>query len=297
MVGMRTLLALVGLAVLAGCSATNTVSFTGTTSSSGAGSGNGGGSGSGTSSSGQGGGFAFDAGLPEGGTTATAEVFGQSATTLYKLDPVTKVVTTVGDFVGCDTVIDIALNKAGQMWATTSSAVDSVDPTTGKCTQIAAGSYPNSLSFVPAGTLDPSVEALVGYNGADYVRIDLTTGAVTDVGSLGNQGYASSGDIVSVIGGGTYLTVTGGPENCGDCIVEVNPATGALVKMIGALGHSSVFGLAYWGGSAYGFDAEGELFEIDLSNGVSTVIPIPNAPSDLSFYGAGSTTSAPLTSN
>jgi hypothetical protein len=222
-----------------------------------------------------------------------AEVFGQSATTLYKLDPLTKVVTTVGDFQGCDTVIDIALDKSGNMFATTQSGFYQVDKTTAICTHIADGSYPNSLSFVPAGTLDPNVEALVGYEESIYVRIDPTSGNLTQVGSLGNSGYASSGDVVSVIGGGTYLTVNG--NGCGDCIVEVNPTTGALVKMIGPLGHADVYGLAFWGGSAYGFDDAGELFQINLTNGMSTTIVIPNAPHDLSFYGAGSTTSAPLT--
>ena len=55
--------------------------------------------------------------------------------------------------------------------------------------------YPNSLSFVPKGTVDPNVEALVGYNGGTYVRIDTVTGAVTSIGNLGS-GYSSSGDIV-----------------------------------------------------------------------------------------------------
>lgn len=223
-----------------------------------------------------------------------AVVYGQSAGTLYKLDPTTKVVTTVGDFVGCDTVIDIALDKSGDMYATTFSGFYKVDPKTAVCTLISFGSYPNSLSFVPAGTLDPNVEALVGYNSASYVRIDLGTGAVSNVGSLGNQGYSSSGDVVSVIGGGTYLTVKGGPSNCSDCIVEVDPKTGALMNLIGPVGHTDVFGLAYWGGAAYGFDNAGELFQIDLSNGNSTTISIPNAPPGLSFYGAGSTTAAPL---
>ncbi len=222
-----------------------------------------------------------------------AEVFGQSGSTLYKLDPTTKQVTVVGDFSGCGgSVIDIALDKDGKMYGTTFGGVYRIDKTTASCAHIASGSYPNSLSFVPIGTLDPNVEALVGFVGATYVRIDTTTGTVTNVGSLGG-GYSSSGDVVSVIGGGTYLTVTG--NGCGDCIVEVDPKTGALKKMIGPVGHASVFGLAFWGGSAYGFDDAGELFQIDLTTGKSTTIPIPNAPSGLSFYGAGSTTSAPLT--
>ena len=37
---------------------------------------------------------------------------------------------------------------------------------------------------VPKGTLDPSVEALVGYVGSQYIRIDTTTGAITNIGAL-----------------------------------------------------------------------------------------------------------------
>ena len=222
------------------------------------------------------------------------EVFGQSANTLYRLDPVTKQVTVVGGFNGCSEVIDIALDKDGVMIGTTFDGLYKIDKTNAKCTVVTQGDFPNSLSFVPAGTLDPNVEALVGYEGSNYVRIDPASGQKTTItqGALGS--YTSSGDIVSVIGGGTYLTVFGGPENCGDCILQVDPKTGAVIKNIGALGHGSVYGLAFWGGSAYGFDAYGELFQIDLTNASTTMIPQPGAPGDLSYFGAGSSTSAPL---
>ncbi len=183
------------------------------------------------------------------------------------------------------------------MYATTFDGVYTVDAATSACKLLAFGSYPNSLSFVPAGTVDPSVEALVGYNGSTYVRINTTTGALTTVGALGGSTYSSSGDIVSVIGGGTYLTVKGGTDcTSNDCLVSVNPATGALVTNYGSVGHSQVFGLAFWAGDVYGFDSAGGLFEVTFPDagglGV-TNIPIPNAPSGLSFFGAGSTTSAP----
>jgi len=239
-----------------------------------------------------GGGFGSGGGGTGGGQPVEAEVFAHSASTLFKLDPLTKVVTTVGPFNGCNgSVIDIAIDKNGLMFGTTFGGLFRIDKANANCTSISTGSYPNSLSFVPKGTVDSGQEALVGYVGGSYVRIDTTSGAVTTIGALGN-GYSSSGDIVSVIGGGTYLTVNG--NGCGDCIVEVNPTTGSFVKLIGPLGQSSVFGLAFWGGVAYGFNDGGKLFSIDLSNGVSTLIPMPNAPSGLSFWGAGSTTAAPI---
>jgi hypothetical protein len=303
---VRHTLTFLALAAVTACSAAKTIDFTssasssGSTSTAGTGAGTGGTASASTAGTGAvhlgAGGGGVGGGSGTGGSTANAEVFGQSAGTLYKLDPITKVVTTVGDFQGCgDEVIDIALDKDSNMYGTSTDGVYKIDKTTAVCTQIAAGSYPNSLSFVPAGTLDPNVEALVGYLGNQYVRIDTTTGAVTNVGNKSLGACQSSGDIVSVIGGGTYLTVTG-CIGCldSDCIVEVDPKTGALVKNLGKVGHIAVYGLAFWGGSAYGFDAAGQLFQIDLMNGTSTTIPIPMAPPGLSFYGAGSSTSVPL---
>ncbi|MEZ4294736.1 MAG: hypothetical protein R3B70_07145 [Polyangiaceae bacterium] len=205
-------------------------------------------------------------------------MFGHSASALYKLDPITKEVTVVGGFAGCDqSVIDIALDKDGAMVGTTFGGLYAIDKATAACSLIKSGGYPNSLSFVPEGTVDPNVEALVGFEGSTYVRIFPDTGDKVTIGALG-MGYFSSGDVVSVIGGGTYLTVTGGPEGCNDCIIEVDPKTGAFVKNLGKLGYSSVYGLAFWGGAAYGFNASGKLFQIDLLTAATTEIPIQGAP-------------------
>jgi hypothetical protein len=299
-------LAMVTVSALSACGSSGTSSsFTnpsgsssGGTSSSGSGSGDGNGAGNGadSGSSSFGSGNApptADAGPPaDAGTIAV--VYAHSDDTLYQLDPTTNAITVIGTFSGCSDVIDIAVDESSDAYVTTESGFYKLDLTSAACTHIADGSYPNSLSFVPKGTLDPNVEALVGYNGATYVRIDTTSGAVTNVGSL-SGGYSSSGDIVSVIGGGTFLTVNG--NGCSDCLLQVDPATGNLIQNYGSVSHSNVFGLAFWGGTAYGFDDQGDVFSIDVSNGqiVTTAIPVPNAPSGLSFWGAGSTTSAPPT--
>jgi hypothetical protein len=129
-----------------------------------------------------------------GGSNQPAEVFAEGPNTLYKLDPTTKAFTKVGDFVGLSQadeqggVIDIAVDKDGQMYGTTYTALWLIDKTNARCTKIADGTYPNSLSLVPAGTVDPSDEALVGYVNADYVRIDKTSGAVTTIGKLSSLG-------------------------------------------------------------------------------------------------------------
>jgi hypothetical protein len=292
-----------GVGIAIGCSATPPDGTFGNAGGS-AGNGDGGGSagqggssGQGASSGGAGGDGGFNFPMDGGGGAPPqipGEVFGHSWDTLYKLEPYSKQVTVIGPFKGCSNIIDLAIDKDSKIIGTTYGGLYWIDKTNAQCTLISNGTYPNSLSFVPAGTLDPNNEVLVGYQGSDYIRISTTTGQVTPVGGKIGNGYMSSGDIVSVKGGGTYLTVKG--NGCGDCLVEVNPKTGGLIKDWGSTGYGSVFGIAFWAGSVYGFTDYGQLFEMTFDNGklvVSPEIPIPNAPANLSFWGAGSTTIAP----
>jgi hypothetical protein len=254
----------------------------------------------GTDSGDAGGGKMVDSGPPSG----PAAVYAESPGVLYKLDPTTNAITMVAPFSGdcvarndCKDVIDIALDEESNGYATTFGAVYSFDVTTAVMKFIAAGSYPNSLSFVPKGTLDPTAEALVGYNGSTYIRIDTTTGAITTIGGL-TDGLVSSGDIVSVIGGGTFLTVngreTGTGTICSDCLLQIDPSTGDVIQNYGSVNHQSVYGVAFWGGIVYGFDNTGVVFSMTFPGGVLTTtdIAIPGGGPG-QFYGAGSTTSAP----
>ncbi len=244
-------------------------------------------------------GSAGDPQLEASQTDGVREVFGHSATTLYRLDPTTKDVTVVGSFQGCKSVIDIALDENSALFGTSFNELYAIDKATAKCTLVARGDYPNSLSFVPKGTVDPNEEALVGYDVADYVRIDKVTGQVSRIGTLGDD-LKSSGDIVSVRDGKTYLTVQdrSGAGACTqyDCLVEVDPTTGHYQRNWGPIGHRNVFGLSFWGGNLYGFDESGNLFEVTFgTTDLSTKrIAIAGQPSGLQFWGAGSSTAAPL---
>ena len=233
--------------------------------------------------------FSAEAGQPN--PSGAGEVFGHSENTLYRVDTVTRSVTPVGVFEGCTYVADIALDEMSNIYASTGAELFFVETNTAHCTRIASGTFPNSLSFVPVGTVEADREALVGVQGGDYVKIDPQSGAVTKVGESGG-GLQSSGDIVSAIGGKTFVTVKG--KDCADCLVEINPATGALTKNWGPIGKPDVFGLAFWAGDLYAFTNAGELLLITLTTGTLAMqtIPITNAPAK--FWGAGSTTSAPI---
>ena len=233
--------------------------------------------------------FSTEAGRPN--PSGAGEVFGHSENTLYRVDTVTRSVTQVGVFAGCTYVADIALDESSNIYASTGAELFYVETNTARCTHIATGTFPNSLSFVPAGTVEPDREALVGFQGGDYVKIDPQSGAVTKIGVIGG-GLQSSGDVVSAKGGKTFVTVKG--KDCADCLVEIDPATGALTKNWGPIGKTDVFGLAFWAGDLYGFTNAGELILITLDTGTLQMQPIPVTDAPMKFWGAGSTTSAPI---
>ena len=215
---MRSLVVLLALGssalfIHAGCSATGEPSTFGEATSSSSAGGGGGGVTTSTTTSGSGVGGGFGGGFGTGGGGGSGPglgsgVYGNSPPVLYRLDPDTQIVTTIGSFQGCSSVIDIALDKDSNLYGTTFDGLYGINKDTAVCTLISSGGYPNSLSFVPAGTVDPNVEALVGYSGSTYVRIDPQTGTTTTIGAL-SGGLSSSGDIVSVKGGNTLLSVNG----------------------------------------------------------------------------------------
>ena len=231
---------------------------------------------------------ALDVVGPDVGDETRAEVFGHDADTLFRLDPTTFDVFEVGPFVGCDaSMIDIALDRSSRMLGVSYGSLWDIDRMTGACTFIAAGSYPTSLSFVPEGTLGDH-EALVGFIDDEYVEINVETGDLTTVGWL-PLGLSSSGDLVSIEGGPTWLTVRG--EGCRDqdCLIALNPATGAMEAAYGRIGYDEVYGLAAWGGRAYGFARGGAVFEVQVPGPVIIEVE-SNGPE---WYGAGSSTLVP----
>ena len=243
------------------------------------------------------------------------EVYAHSERTLYRFNPVAGDFVTVGNFTclegteGVALMLDIAIDRAGNMVGTAAMSehtvitgrLVSIDKMTGACAVLRTGSYPNSLAFVPVGTVLPDREALVGYVNDGYVMINPDTGLVSTIGNLNATAapnpWMSSGDIVSIVGGGTYVTIipkgslTADPM--GDRIAEVDPATGTIIRIIGATGAAGLYGLGYWGGIAYGFSSSGLLVKIDLATGAGTPVPITGAPT-AGFYGAGTTTVAPI---
>lgn len=255
-----------------------------------------------------------DVSQPDAAPPSDDIIYAHTPLRLYAFRPSTRELSEVGAF-SCmspsDTVIDLAVNGEGRMYATSYTALLHVDPRTGACTAIPspAGGFPNSLSFVPAGTVFPDAEALVGYQGIDgeesYVRIDLMTGAKTTIGTLNDPAsatkYRSSGDLVAVKGSleRAILTVRAVAADAAstDLLAEVNPTNGRILKIAGDTRQVNVWGLAFWAGKAYGFSNDGRVTQMNLPDVLAHDVDVVNKTFTTSFvwYGAAVTTNAPLT--
>jgi hypothetical protein len=189
-----------------------------------------------------------------------------SATTLWKFDVPTKVLTKVADF-DCsgEPMIDLAMNGSDELFGITSESIMRIDKDSGACTGIVRGAQnlPYATGFIP-GT-----EAWVGYKFNEGNTIDPDSGALTFLGALdddaGQQIYAS-GDLVSMAGGKTYVTVLNFNPQYGDGVVEVDPTTGKVTHYDGVTGIQELHGLAQWGGFLYLFTGGGRIYSATVSD-------------------------------
>lgn len=228
--------------------------------------------------------------LPKGLET----VYAHSSDTLYKLDK--GAFSLIGKFSfdkKFGQVTDIALDDAGDLYAVTFGDVFACDKSTASCKWLAAlpQSF-NGLTFVPKDVVLPGKSALIGIaNSGDWNLIEVQNGTakVTKLGSYG--GFTSSGDAFSVDKVGTYATVKSGFMG-GDKLVQVNPATGAVLKTVGDCGVNDLWGVAWSQNVLYGFASSGGVYAIDINTGKAAPVPGLMVPNGVSWWGAGVSTRA-----
>lgn len=219
-------------------------------------------------------------------------VFAHTSDALYRVDPNTLQLTLIGDFIwpnGSDSMTDIAIDRFGRMLGVSFSRVYEVDEQTGNCiflSDLSSGGF-NGLSFLPADD-DPANEILIGADQlGDVYELDPGTGVATLIGNYGG-GITSSGDLVSVLGAGTFATVNNGPGT--DYLARIDPANGYAATIVGDTGYDSIWGLGYWRNKVYGFAATNEFLVIDVNTGAATPEPVDA----VEWWGAGVTTLAPI---
>lgn len=222
-------------------------------------------------------------------------VYAHTDSTLYAINPRTFSVTRVADFVfsdGGSQMTDLAINADGQAWGITFNALYRVDLATGRCTFLSpfAGAQFNGLSFIPGGELEPGETLVAANRNGAYVRVDQATGAIRQLGVYGAD-TGSSGDIVSVAGGGTFATIvdlTTGLDPV-EYLARIDPMTGRATR-IGPTGVTHTWGLGYWRSVVYGFTEGGAVVTLDINTGRATEV----AHNDVSWWGAAVTTIAPV---
>ena len=221
---------------------------------------------------------------PHPPVTGDAPVYANGSDELYELSPDLSTIRDIIPLTGCGAeVLDIAMSPRGSMFAMTSDGFYQIQPTSGSCEWLHEDAHPNSLAFLPSDA--SGRELLVGYDGATYYGIDPMTGKSEVIGAL-DAGYFSSGDIAVMPSGRAYLTVQG--NGCGDCLAEIDPATGGMIRLIGSLGQPDIYGLAVVGGALYGFSVTGDVMRIDPQTAATQMVPLDNWSPIVSFFGAAS---------
>jgi hypothetical protein len=221
---------------------------------------------------------------------------------LYKVDIATNSMNLIGQLKGCfesAIISDIAVDSKGTIYVVNGS-LNTADPATGTCTKVGTGQVNTTgLAFLPKGVLDPANEVLVGYDAATYELVDVATGKTQILGYLTKNPavtLSSSGDVVYTRDKHLYVSVHGidaDGKNCGDCLVEADPLTGAIIKSFGDIKHPDVYGLASWGFDVFGFTNEGLYFQMHRTGDTLTLtdLKIANAPkTPIKFGGAATST-------
>lgn len=245
--------------------------------------------------------FACGGGTDAAGPTDNPKfAYACSDDSLYKVDIATHAINLIGQLTGCyeaAIISDIAVDANGTIYVVNGS-LNTANPATGACTKIGTGTVNTTgLTFLPKGVLDPAGEVLVGYDGGTYELIDIKTGKTQTLGYLSKNPLvtlSSSGDVVYTKDKHLYVTVHGVGEDgkaCGDCLVEADPLTGAIIKSFGDIKHPDVYGLATWGFDVFGFTNGGAFFQMHRAGDTLTItdVKIPNAPKVPIKFGGGAT--------
>lgn len=226
--------------------------------------------------------FPLDATRP--GTALDNTAYAHTASDLWSFDVVTNGAAPIGPL-GVDggVLTDIAIDRYGVLYAITFDDLYVCHPQTTECWWL--GALPqssNGLTFLPAGTLLPDEDALVGIAQDGSWSLLTVVGTTVQSSSVGAYpaGWGSSGDVFSVLGTGTFAAVDQGSV---DTIYEVDPLNGDFVREVASLPYSGIWGIAGWDDAIFAFDSTGDVLSMDPITGDWSLI----GSYGVSWYGAG----------
>jgi hypothetical protein len=248
--------------------------------------------------------------LATNGVARASVVYGSGGTTdeeLYEINPAPTGTETLlsATALPADTV-DLAFSSTlggadGTLYALAGGDLYTVNLATFTHTLVGAlgvaGANLNSLTFANNQT------TLYTSGSGGLYTVNTTTGKATKVTTTGVALGTSSGDLAFDSAGNDYMTATGGTGG-NDQLYEISP-TNVVTKVTASLGFANVYGLAYVGGTMYGYTdpgtGGGTIISINLSTGATTTVgtyanaftgaaeaPTPSPePSTLGLLGAG----------
>lgn len=276
--------------------------------------------------------FVTDGASPDGGGGPPL-IYANTDKQLYTMDPVSKAVTLVGAFddgtAALGSVTDLAVNRAGEVWVNTESAIYRAvvpqAPGTVKLTKVTDISLKASqkfyaLGFTLAGTLGASEKLIAGDNLGDLYAVESNGTTVL----LGGFGTDAKGNRFELSGDVMFFAVSGNPRGVAtlrsckgttctttnDVLAEIDVAamqtaystnTPATLRK-GLLGTGSgfgrLFGIGAWNDSVYAFSRSSgstpaQLVQIGASGTGKLLQSFPAISAGWS--GAGVTTSASVT--
>lgn len=200
-------------------------------------------------------------------------VYAQTSSKLFALDvkslDLQEVAVFSFDQSGNHLITDIAIDRAGVLWAITFNTLWICHPQRGECRSQSRLPFTNfnGLTFVPGSYFNEPRDVLVGIDiTGSWRRLDLVGGELVDelIGMYPNE--TSSGDAFSIEDVGTFASVKREGISS-DLIVRVNPSQPReIVDVITLDGFSKVYGLAGWRGKLFAFDESGAVLMIDLND-------------------------------
>lgn len=233
--------------------------------------------------------FPDDGGQP--GVVIPKKIYAHSSSALYTVDVVDYAVGNIGAFKwpndgGGHQMTDIAIDRHGVLYGVTFDRLYVCNPTTATCFNLGTlpGSF-NGLTWIPAGTLDPDKDSLIGISNAGaWNHLKVVNGQVMSqpLGTYG-VGYTSAGDAFSIEGVGTFAAVNKQGVNS-TVIVTVDPLNGKVLSELAVTqGYNAIYGLAGWEGLIIAFNSGGEMIKIDPMTKLVTNLGDKN----IGWWGAG----------
>lgn len=272
------------------------------------------------------------------GPTVSSIFYVHTNTTLYTVDPnhVDAAPTMIGDFScigngkGQDTsMTDIAVSKDGSIYGVSQSNAYPITVSGSTVTCGTAWPLPGKnnnfygLTVAPENTVSTSEVLIAADDSGALWQIDQTSGATTQVGTLGTDPISGkpwelSGDIVflansgSPVGFATVRVASSDPDTLIQVdVTKVKPGTASTLDSVRGVvkqasgcaapttgttpavgfGFQSMYGIAAYQDKVYGFSHLGAVVSIDNTDGSACLL---NMLGSTSFSGAGVTTSAPV---